>query len=179
MFACLFLVARFLDSRRAVLSQLPCFVIWIPVDPARPKARNRHTVANWGFFYRASLCFLRPTWVIFGILALLKIRTRSTMTSDRVCNFGESSPLDFFIFSPLDFCSLSICWVLCVWWRKWPPHLENIALFPGGAKCVRSCHVSGCHGFLVLKKGREFWRVLTQNCTFLLLSWCLSTEVIV
>ena len=32
---------------------------------------------------------------------------------------------------------------------KSPENVEKIARFPGGGKGAESCHVCGCHGFLV------------------------------
>ena len=50
--------------------------------------------------------------------------------------------------------------------RKAPLNVEKIARFPGGEKCVRSCHISGCHGFF----GPDFWLFLDfepfESCFF-------------
>ena len=53
--------------------------------------------------------------------------------------------------------------------RKSPQNVDKIARFPGGAKRVESCHVSGCHGF----SGPDPWenkhnshRILVQICPY-------------
>ena len=83
---------------------------------------------------------------MFSEFKSLIIRTRSTTTRDRNLQFRgifstgsfESSPVDFFPFSPGLLCSLV---------RKSPQNVEKFARLPGGEKGVESCHVSGCHGF--------------------------------
>ena len=76
------------------------------------------------------------------------IRTRSTTATTekkQICNFGAPSPLDSFEFSQVDSCLFSPGF-MCNLVRKSPQNVEKMVRFPGGERCVKSCHVSGCHG---------------------------------
>ena len=71
-------------------------------------------------------------------------RTRSTTTSDRNPPFQGS-------FSTESFCEL--CSVDCVplspgFQRNIAAKSGEIARFTGGESCIKSCDISGCHGFL-------------------------------
>ena len=91
---------------------------------------------------------------VFGInfpqnfisVAKTVFRTRLTTTRDRNLQLRPAVSTGCFFeflqwilsFSPVFMCN-SV--------RGSPQNVEKIARFPGGEICVKSCHVSGCHGF--------------------------------
>ena len=79
-------------------------------------------------------------------LTLFSGRVRPQQGTE-ICNLGEPSPLDFFLYCPVDFPFLQVFCVVYLL-RKSPQNVEKIARIPGGEKSVKSCHVSGCHGVL-------------------------------
>ena len=83
--------------------------------------------------------FCRSAW-------LMHVRPRQ---GTEICNFGVLSLLGFWILLRCLFLSLQ---VFCVIKQgKSPQNVQNAALFPGGEKRIKSCHVSGCHLLLVLR----------------------------
>ena len=53
---------------------------------------------------------------------------------------------------------------MCNLVRKSPQNVEKMAQLPGGERCVKSCHVSGCHGFVsVLKEVLSGVEKLTRS----------------
>ena len=75
-------------------------------------------------------------------------RARSATTSNRNLQFWGAVSTGFFYFLHwIFFPFLQV--FLCNLVRKSPQNVEKIARFPGGEKSAESCHVSGCHGFLV------------------------------
>ena len=73
-----------------------------------------------------------------------KFKGRSTTTSGRNLQFHRSFSIGVFGFSPVIFPSSpdSICNLV----RKSPQNMEKMARAPGGEKCIKSWHVSGCQG---------------------------------
>ena len=54
--------------------------------------------------------------------------------------------------------------------------MEKIARFPGGEKGTESCHVSGCHGFLVPVRDSREPRQLKPKEKQVQLKWALCFE---
>ena len=70
------------------------------------------------------------------------VRTRSTMTRDRVCNFGAPSPLE------------ALHWIFCFFSSFYVQFSKTSPLKSGessetssGENRVESCRICGCHGF--------------------------------
>ena len=70
------------------------------------------------------------------------IRTSSTTTRDRNCNFGAPSPLE------------ALHWIFCFFSSIYVQFSKTSSLKSGessaksrGENRVKSCHVCGCHGF--------------------------------
>ena len=63
-----------------------------------------------------------------------------------ISNSKKVSPLDFFEVSSSGIFPFAPGF-LCHLVRRSPKNLEKIVRFPGGQKSVKSCHISGCHGF--------------------------------
>ena len=60
--------------------------------------------------------------------------------------------LHWFCLKFLFFCASATS--LCDLVRKPPKNLEKVAKVPGGEHCVKSCHVSSCHGFSSPEMGK-------------------------
>ena len=89
--------------------------------------------------------FLAQFWLTFVQIRNTCRRTHSTTAE--ICNFGETSPLDFFYFLRwMFFLFLRVCVCVCKLAMKSTKNVEKI-WFPGGEKRAESRHVSGCHGF--------------------------------
>ena len=83
-----------------------------------------------------------------------KARPRSTTTRDRNLQFwGAVSTGLFFDLLQWNF---SVFSRFSVQFRKeTAPKCGKICLIPGGENCVKSCHVSSCHGFFAPENQRK------------------------